>query len=161
MSARTKAEAPQSLQSALARMSREGMQNAQRVMAGDEIAQRLADCARVLDAWPNARPMNRDRTLLEYVNATRGVALDKLPHCIQLAIDAGGDFMPPAGEILRRAAVQAAGVPLLSSDPDQRYWHELKVSRLVAERRDAADAVLPVIPEEIMGNRPLALGDGR
>jgi hypothetical protein len=137
------------------------MQSLQRVMAADEVARRVMICARILDAWPNARPTNRDRTLLEYVNATRGVAVEKLPRCIQLAIDAGGDFMPPAGEIIRRAAVQAAGGPLVGSDADRRYWHELKVSRLVQRCRDDADTILPVIPEEIAGQPRLALGDGR
>ena len=130
-------------------------------MEPEEVAARIGICARILDAWPNARPLNRDRTLLEYVNATRGVAVEKLPACIQLAIDAGGEFMPPAGEVLRRAAIQAAGGPVVGSDPDARYWHERKVSELVALRREAAALVAPVIPEEVVGQQRLAIGAGR
>ncbi|HEU4428119.1 MAG TPA: hypothetical protein VFT98_05165, partial [Myxococcota bacterium] len=84
----------------------------------DEIPQRITICARILDAWPNARPTNRDRTLLEYVNATRGITVDRLPACVQLAIDAGGDFMPPAGELIRRATVHGLGGEPVGRDPD-------------------------------------------
>lgn len=106
-----------------------------RVMPPDEALARVAICARILDAWPNARPMNRDRTLVEYVNATRGVPLASLPACIQHAIDAGGDFMPPAGEVLRRAAVQALGGPVIGTDRDAHFWHEKRVADTLAAYR--------------------------
>lgn len=127
----------------------------------DEIPARLAECARILDAWPNARPLNRDRTLVEYLNATRGVPLARLGACIQFAIDAGGEWMPAAGEVLRRAAVQGAGGPVVGTDPDRRYWHELAVSRTVAKYREAAERVASVNPDALGEVRQFAQIEGR
>lgn len=131
-------------------------------MAADEVGQRLVICARLLDAWPNSRPTNRDRTLVEYVNATRGVRLDRLPRCVQFAIDAGGEWLPAAGEVVRRAAVQGCGGPVVGTDPDARYWHELKVSRLVAQVREDAERVATLNPDVplVDQSRQLALGSG-
>lgn len=123
-------------------------------MAEGEIVDRIAVCARILDAWPNARPTNRDRTLLEYVNATRGVPLERLGQCVQLAIDAGGDFMPPAGDVLRRAAVQAAGGRPVGTDRDSLFWHEKRVAQTVERYRCLAERVAPLNPEEMLPSGP-------
>jgi hypothetical protein len=141
---------PQTLRSALAQSSGLETFGLPEPMGAEALAQRLTICARILDAWPNSRPTNRDRTLLEYVNATRGVPLDRLPKCIQLAIDAGGEWMPAAGEVLRRSAVQALGGAPVGKDPDTRYWHELKVSKTVRGYAEAAELVGFVSPEDPM-----------
>lgn len=73
-------------------------------MEPGEIAQRVRHLARLFAAWPGARVTSVDLTLLEYVNATRGVPLDVLPTLVQAVIDAGGEFLPPAGTLLERAA---------------------------------------------------------
>lgn len=157
-----KEEAPQTLQSVLAKSSVREICGSLAPMEPDEIPQRITICARLLDAWPNARPTNRDRTLLEYVNATRGVPIAGLARCIQLAIDAGGDWMPAAGDVIRRAAVQASGGEPIGKDPDARYWHELRVSKTVERCRRLADLVLPISPEAITaGPAQLRLSDGR
>jgi hypothetical protein len=130
-------------------------------MEAGEVAERLSVCARLLDAWPNSRPMNRDRTLIEYVNATRGVRLEHLGRCIQLAIDSGGEWLPAAGEIVHRAAVQSVGGPYKGSDTDRRYWHELKVSKIVAATRERSETVAVVNPDALPDRRErLALGSG-
>jgi len=116
-------------------------------MPASEIAERIAICARILDAWPNARPMNRDRTLLEYVNALRGVPLERLERCVQLAIDAGGDFMPPAGEVLKRAASGALGGPPVGTDRDEHFWHAKRVADTVRTYQRRAEQVLPINPD--------------
>lgn len=116
-------------------------------MEDEEALRRIATCARLFDAWPNARPWNRDRTLIEYANATRGVPLGDLDRCIQLAIDAGGDFMPPAGEVLRRAAIQSIGGPPIGNDADARFWHDSKVTRLLRVWSEQAAGVAPLNPD--------------
>ena len=112
-----------------------------------EIVDRITTCARILDAWPNARPLNRDRTLVEYVNATRGMPLESLGRCVQLAIDAGGAWMPPAGEIVRQAAVQALGGPPVGTDRDEAFWHQKRVRDTVEMYRRRADRVAPLNPD--------------
>ena len=118
-----------------------------------ELAHRITVCARLLDAWPNARPLNRDRTLIEYVNATRGVPAGRLERCIQLAIDAGGDWLPPAGEVIKRAAVQGLGGPVVGTDRDALFWHEKKIAATVARYREFASYITPLNPDE-----PLPMG---
>jgi hypothetical protein len=116
----------------------------------DELPDRLAACARILDAWPNARPLNRDRTLVEYVNATRGVPLERLGRVIQLAIDAGGDFMPPAGEILRRAATEALGGAPVGSDRDAAFWFQKRLRATLRRYQEAAERTAPLNPDQAL-----------
>lgn len=118
---------------------------------------RLSTCGRLLDAWPNARPPNRDRTLIEYLNATRGVPLERLGRCVQLCIEAGGDFIPPAGEVLRRAAAQAVGGRAIGTDPDAVYWHEKRVNRIVRKYLDRADRIAPLDPDAPIPSGPSAV----
>ena len=151
---------PQTLQSGLGQCSDLADLGLPEPMPADEIVQRVALCARILDAWPNARPLNRDRTLLEYVNATRGVPMKRLPRCVQLAIDAGGEWLPAAGEVLRRAAVQGAGGPVIGKDPDMIYRHEKLVSRTVQLYLSEADFIAPIYPDELTGQSRLQLGPG-
>lgn len=123
-------------------------------MAEAEIATRIALCARIFDAWPNARPMNRDRTLIEYVNATRGVPIERLGKCVQLAIDAGGNWMPAAGEILQRAAVQADGGAPVGTDREERFWHEKRVRQTVSLYMRRAEQIAPLSPDLSLHNGP-------
>ena len=123
-------------------------------MPEHEIVERIATCARILDAWPNARPLNRDRTLLEYVNATRGVPIGRLGRCVQLAIDAGGDFMPPAGDVLKRAAVEALGGAPVGTDRDELYWHAKRVAETIRAYMRRAEAVMPLNPDALLPQGP-------
>ena len=131
-------------------------------MGPGEVVHRVAACARILDAWPNARPMNRDRTLVEYVNATRGVPLGQLAGVIQAAIDAGGDFMPPAGEVLRRAVSHTIGGKPVGTDRDAHFWYEKRLAEGLQELRYATAGVAMLDPDRAIeaNSRPL-LGSGR
>jgi hypothetical protein len=73
-------------------------------MDGEEIKLRVRECARLFAAWPNARPLSLDSTLMEFVNATRGVAIERLEGFVSEVIEAGGEFLPPAGAIVQRVA---------------------------------------------------------
>ena len=112
-----------------------------------EALERLAICGRLFDAWPNARPPNRDRTLIEYVNATRTVLLGDLPRAIQHAIDAGGDFLPPAGEILRRSIGHELGGQPVGTDRDEQFWFQRRLRDALERHRQRADRVPRLDPD--------------
>ena len=88
---------------------------------------RVRQCARLFAAWPNAKPLSVDATLLEYVNATRGVPIDMLPGLIELVRDAGGEFLPPAGAVLERAA------KFLAANKERSYSPSLSIEQRIAD----------------------------
>lgn len=122
-----------------------------RVMGADEIKARVRSCARLFAAWPNARPASLDLTLLEYVNATRGVPVEVLPEIIGSVIAAGGEFLPPAGAVLERVARHYAATkgyaynPHVSGDEQRQRTEEREAKALKALQR----GVEPVHVEEI------------
>lgn len=96
-------------------------------MPEPEVKARVRQCARLFAAWPNARPASVDATLLEYVNATRGVPIDSLPALIDLVRDAGGEFLPPAGAVLERAA------KFLATSKRREYNPALSIEQRIAD----------------------------
>lgn len=70
------------------------------MLSEDEVDFRRVVMARLFDAWPMAR--SDSRVLDEYVNATRAVPLRRLAAVVDDVIAKGGDFIPPAGEVIRR-----------------------------------------------------------
>lgn len=121
------------------------------MMEADEIKARVRSCARLFAAWPNARPASLDLTLLEYVNATRGVPVDVLPELVGAVIAAGGEFIPPAGAILERVARHYAATreygynPHVSGDEQRARTEEHEAKVLKSLQR----GVEPVHVEEI------------
>ena len=134
-----------------------------------ELKARVRECARLFAAWPNARPACLDLTLLEYVNATRGIPLDHLRGLIETVISAGGEFIPPAGAILERAARDLASARSFTynghiSTDQLRLEYGASVER---ELRSLQRGVEPVCIEAVQralaiepGERP-GLSDGR
>lgn len=130
-------------------------------MPEDEVKARVRQCARLFAAWPNAKPGNVDATLLEYVNATRGVPIESLGAVIDSTRDAGGEFLPPAGAVLERAvrfvaaskdyAYNPAGLSLEERIRDEAH-------DLGRALRQATRATAPLLLEDV--SRAL-LGDGR
>lgn len=121
------------------------------VIEADELKARLRQCGRLLSAWPNARPANVDLTLLEYVNATRGVPVSQLGGLIEAAIQAGGEFMPPAGALMERV-IKAKVTPRsyaynahITGEQSARETQE----RLLAEARRDARTIEPVMLEDV------------
>ena len=112
-----------------------------RVMAEDEILQRISVIGRIFAAWPNARPSNE--TILQYVNATRGIPLTDMDRFANCAIQWESDFVPPAGQIVFRAAMVAARERRLrreaekpggysAASPEERdAWHARRISDAV------------------------------
>jgi hypothetical protein len=70
--------------------------------------------------------VNYDATMYEYIDATRGLNVEsgELERLVQLVIEGGCEFLPPAGALLVRAATLAA----------QRKAREYSPSTTVADR---------------------------
>lgn len=132
-------------------------------MEADEVKARGRQCSRLLSAWPNARPMSVDLTLIEYVNATRGVPLPMLSGMIDAVIQAAGEFMPPAGAIMERVVrskITARGMAYNANVSGEQRAKEAQ-ERLLAEARKDAAAVEPVLLEELQQAVGIAAGGGR
>lgn len=145
-----------------------GLSEPARVMDVDEIKARIRACWRLLAAWPTARVLDPDLTLLEYVNATRGVATELLPRLIDDVIAAGGEFLPPAGTLIERVARYrvARSAPAYNAhvSGEQRAAEAVKRALRLA-RRDleavepiAVDAVARALPR---GQTPAQIAAGR
>lgn len=126
-------------------------------MSEAEVKARVRQCARLFAAWPNARPASVDATLLEYVNATRGVPIESLPALIDLVRDAGGEFLPPAGAVLERAARFLATTKERDYNPalsiEQRISDDMhdNVRALRAATRATAPLMLDDIERALIG----------
>jgi hypothetical protein len=83
----------------------------------EDILRRSAIVARLWNAYPSAGRCTEGQ-LLEYVNATRALEIAELERCIDLAIARGGEFIPSAGDVMRRAAEQIEGGPPAGEDKD-------------------------------------------
>lgn len=131
-----------------------------RVIDAEELRARIRHCARLFAAWPNARPASIDATLLEYLNATRGVSLAELPALITSVIAAGGEFIPPAGALFER--VVKAGITALDQGYNAHISGEQRAieqqQRVLHHERSAARSVEPILLEEV--SRVLALAGG-
>lgn len=118
------------------------------VIEADELKARLRQCGRLLSAWPNARPASVDLTLLEYVNATRGVPVLQLAGLIDAAIQAGGEFIPPAGALMERvikAKVTARSYAYNAHITGEQSARETQERLLEEARRDARTIELVMI----------------
>lgn len=108
-----------------------------------EVKARVRQCARLFAAWPNARPASVDSTLLEYVNATRGVPIESLPALIDVVRDAGGEFLPPAGAVLERA------VKFLATSKERGYNPALSIEQRIADDMHDMGRALKAATREI------------
>lgn len=130
-------------------------------MSEAEIKARVRQCARLIAQWPQARIGSVDATLYEYVNATRGVPLRHLHAIIDAARDAGGEFLPPAGTILERAArFLAQSRPRTynpAMPPEQAIADE--TWELTRELRTAQREAAPLLLEDV-SRALLGSGDG-
>ena len=129
-----------------------------RLIEEEELKARVRTCGRLLAAWPNARPASVDLTLLEYVNATRGVTLRELSDLISSCIQAGGEFIPPAGEIIGRVVKLTTARAFTYNahiSGEQRALESQERQRI--EARAASRGVELVLLEEV---QRLAIGSG-
>lgn len=134
-----------------------------RTINAAEVRRRVRVLLRLFAAWPNARPANEDATLLEYLNATRGVSLEQLPRLVQAVIDAGGEFVPPASTLLERAAKHLSRMKQRTYNPvasieEREEWerHDLLQSFRATQRE-----VAPVLPADLRASARIGLGDER
>jgi hypothetical protein len=67
-----------------------------------------------------------------------------MPEVIDCCILAGGDFVPPAGEVVRRAASYLLGGEPAGKDPDEWYRFKKKVAYTVTHYAVAGESVDPI-----------------
>lgn len=129
-------------------------------MSERELAMRARQCARILHAWPAARVNNMDHTLLEYVNATRAVPLEALRPMVDALISAGGEWLPPAGEVVKRAALALSQARPRSYSPASSITERenQEAALVAAEVRRATRSAPPLLALPTGAQR--RLGDG-
>lgn len=112
-------------------------------MKHEEIMQRAAILTRLWSAYPSAGRCS-EAMLVEYVNATRGLTPEDLERCVDGAIARGGEFLPSAGDVVRRAVEHKLGGPPAGEDKGDWFHFRAEVKKRLEDISQRNQAVPPL-----------------